>query len=213
MNKSNFRSQTIDGIKYSYSSEWIKSLESEDHWRFYWSQINLIHKELKEGDTILEIGPGTGFTTNYLRSKGYTVTTIDIDDQKNPDILANIVEYDFPTTYDHILAFEVFEHIPFEKFTEILPKLKRASRKNIFFSVPRNYKIWFQSDLIIPYFKKVSFTIKIKRHRIITSTHFWELDYKDYTIKNMTHIVTSAGFKLVRFHKMNLLVFFHLSIH
>ena len=82
MNTGSSKSQNVDGIEYRYSSEWIKSLESEDHWRFYWSQISLIHKELQEGDTILEIGPGSGFTTNYLRSKGYTVSTIDIADHQ-----------------------------------------------------------------------------------------------------------------------------------
>ena len=55
---------------------------------------------LAEGDTVLEIGPGSGFTSNYLRSKGIAVTTLDIDPAKHPDIVANVVEYEFPEPHD-----------------------------------------------------------------------------------------------------------------
>jgi len=210
-NQADSRSQISEGIEYKYSSEWIHSLEREDHWRFYWHQINLIIKELKEGDTILEIGPGSGFLTNYLRSKGYQVTTLDIDDQKSPDIVANLVEYPFPDTYDHILAFEVFEHIPFHKFTEIVAKLGKTVRKNLFFSVPRNYKIWLHAELTTPYFRDVPLTIKTKRHKIITSNHFWELDYKEYRLKKLVGIIKEAGFEITTINKVKLLVFFQLK--
>ena len=77
---SNSRSEIVDGVEYRYSSDWVHKLESEEHWRSYWQQLKLALPELEEGDTILEIGPGSGFVTNYLRSKGYKVTTLDIDD-------------------------------------------------------------------------------------------------------------------------------------
>lgn len=210
-NSSNSKSQILDGVEYKYSSDWIHHLESKGHWRFYWQQINLVLKELQKGDTILEIGPGSGFVSNYLRSKGFNVTTLDIDEQKSPDILANIVEYTFPDKYDHVLAFEVFEHIPFDKFTDILSKLRKTVRKNLFFSVPRNYKIWFSGDMIIPYFRNVSFTFKAKRRKIITENHFWELDYKNYTLKNLSILIKDLGFLSTHIRKDSLVVFFQLT--
>lgn len=205
------RSQTLEGIEYSYASEWIHHLEKEFHWRAYWHQMKLILPALEQGDSLLEIGPGTGFTSNYLRSKGYKVTTLDIDDRKSPDIVANLVEYPFPDTYDHILAFEVFEHIPFDRFSAILPLLKKAAKKNLFLSVPANYKIWFQAELIIPYFKEVSFCIKTKRRKINAEHHFWELDYKQYTRNYLEGTITKVGFTIVNAQKARLIRFYHLS--
>lgn len=210
-NSSDTKSQLLDGIEYKYFGDWIHHLESKEHWRLYWQQINLVLKELQKGDTLLEIGPGSGFLSNYLRLKGYHVTTLDIDEQKSPDILCNIVEYTFPDKYDHILAFEVFEHIPFDKFAEILPKLRNTARKNFFLSLPRNYKIWFFIDLIIPYFRNVSFTFKAKRRKISTNTHFWELDYKNYNLKNLAVIIKDAGFLATKIKKESQVVFFQLK--
>jgi 2-polyprenyl-3-methyl-5-hydroxy-6-metoxy-1,4-benzoquinol methylase len=205
------RSQTYDGIEYRFSSDWIHDLEGKEHWRSYWHQLRMILPALEEGDDLLEIGPGTGFLSNYLKSKGYRVTTLDIDDRKSPDIVANLVAYPFPDVYDHILAFEVFEHIPFEKFTEILPKLKKSSRKNIFLSIPRNFRIWFHADLIIPYFKDVTFSIKTKRRKIIVANHFWELNYKQYTLRSLIRIFNEAGFECVSIKKVKTMVILHLK--
>lgn len=210
-NLSDKRSQTVNGTEYSFASEWIHKLEEERHWRAYWRQMKLVLPALEHGDSILEIGPGTGFTSNYLRSKGYRVTTLDIDDKKSPDIVANLVEYPFPDTYDHILAFEVFEHIPFDKFSAILPLLKKAFKKNLFFSVPTNYRIWFLAELIIPYFKEVSFCIKAKRRKINAELHFWELEYKQYTSKYLERTLSEAGLTIVNTQKDNLMNFYHLK--
>lgn len=203
--------KVLDGIEYHFSSDWIHKLEGEEHWRSYWHQLRLILPELSKVDTILEIGPGSGFVTNYLRSKGYKVTTLDIDDEKSPDIVANLVEYDFPASYDHILAFEVFEHIPFEKFVGILPNLKKSVAKNLFLSVPRNYRIWFHAELIIPYFKEVTFSIKTKRRKIITSNHFWELEYKQYKMKKLISVMDEKGFRAVVIRKVKTMVFFRFT--
>ena len=210
-NFSDGKSQLLDGVEYTYYSDWINNFESKEHWSLYWEQINLVLKELKKGDTLLEIGPGTGFLSNYLRSKGYQVTTLDIDKQKSPDIQCNIVEYSFPDQYDHIIAFEVFEHIPYDKFTEVLPKLRKSARKNLFFSLPRNYKVWFSIDLIITYIRNVSFTFKTKRRKITTITHFWELDYKDFTLKNLAVLTKDAGFLTTKIVKESQAVFFQLK--
>lgn len=80
---------------YNFSTDWIHKFENQKHWMHYWHQLNILFSHLSEGDRILEIGVGTRFTSNYLKSKGYHLTTIDIDAKKQPDIVANIVDYDF----------------------------------------------------------------------------------------------------------------------
>src|SRR5437763_1112619 len=104
------KTDLVDGVAYRYSTEWIHQLEGETHWRLYWRQQRLMRDLITPDDRLLEIGLGTGFTANYLRSRGVAVTTLDIDADKRPDIVANVARYDFPTGYDAILAFEVFEH-------------------------------------------------------------------------------------------------------
>ena len=91
-----YRVQVSDGVEYKYSSEWIQSLETKQHWEFYWYQQKLMEGLLVPGqDDILELGKGSGFAANYCSSQGLAITTLDIDEDKKPDIVANIAMYDF----------------------------------------------------------------------------------------------------------------------
>ena len=62
-----------------YSSNWIHKLETREHWLSYWHQIKLMEGYVEQKDSLVEIGIGSGFTSNYLRSKKVDVLTIDID--------------------------------------------------------------------------------------------------------------------------------------
>lgn len=140
MKKIEEKVQETAGVRYRYRSDWIHKLESESHWRLYWRQQKLMDGKLESGDSILELGVGTGFTANYLRYRGYAVVTVDIDADKLPDIVANVVEWDSPEQYDHVCAFEVFEHLPFEQFKMIFGRLIQKCRKNFFLSAPEATK-------------------------------------------------------------------------
>ena len=94
-----------------------------------------------------------------------------------------------------VMAFEVFEHIPFEKFSEILTNLKVVCNKYIILSIPRNEKTWLEIKVRTPLFKW-SFRIKTLRHKLTTENHFWEIDYKSYTLKKFIRTVEENGFTL-----------------
>ena len=76
---------------YKYGAEWTKNLESYEHWGFYWYQQKIMEGFTKwhKSETILEIGVGSGFTSNYCRNKGFKVTTLDIDDDKKQKFRQN----------------------------------------------------------------------------------------------------------------------------
>lgn len=194
--------------KYNYTSDWIHKLEPEFHWRYYWHQQELISNYLQKDDKILEIGVGTRFASNYLKSRGYNVTTIDIDQNKHPDIVANIVNYEFNQKFDHILAFEIFEHIPFEDFKKTLKNISNNCSKNLFISLPRNEKVWFRLSVDLKIFQLNNFQITTKRHKIKTEFHHWEVDYKNYTKKNIIKIFNENKFSLIKHKKFYSLLFF-----
>ena len=158
-------SESAEGAEYRYSSHWIHELEGETHWRLYWRQQKLMQDLVRQGDHVLEIGVGTGFTANYLRSKGVTVTTLDIDADKRPDIVANVAGYEFPETYDAILAFEVFEHLPYHDFSSVLARLATAARRHVFLSLPRNRRLVASVGVKLPKVKARSFQWKVNRGR------------------------------------------------
>ena len=202
-----------DGQTYQYSTEWIHALESEAHWRLYWHQQNLVQGLVQAGDTVLEIGVGTGFTANYLRSKGVQVTTLDIDSGKNPDIVTNVITYDFPHRYDHILAFEVLEHIPFDKVEELLPKLATTAQQYLMLSVPVHRAAIAHLELKIPKFPQLSWKLMRRRKKHSSVHHHWEVD-DDFVLRSkLEKTFRSSGFEIVQSNSvMSAYLFYALQI-
>lgn len=185
-----------DGIVYRFSSDWLSKLETEEHWRLYWRQQKIMEGRIRPGDSILEIGVGTGFTANYLRSKGFLVTTVDIDEEKKPDIVANIVTFDPKQVFDHILAFEVFEHIPFEKFVQVLEKLAKKCRKYLFMSVPQYRWVVVSVECSLPKLGRWTFALTVPKRKLVEPHHFWELGYQGINERKLVGILSNYGFRL-----------------
>lgn len=141
-------------------------------------QINEIHK-LHPRD-ILEIGVGNGFTSSFLRSAGYSITTADINPELKPDICApldqigNIVGR---KKFDLVVCCEVLEHMPLEEFLPNLDRLRNLGSR-LFLTLP-NYKIivGFSGALRIPKIgvKIFDLTLDIPRRRKLEKEHFWEV--------------------------------------
>ena len=61
---------------------------------------------------VLEIGPGDYTVADFLRKKGITVKTFDIDPNTRPDYVGDVREQlEIDERYDTVLASEVFEHM------------------------------------------------------------------------------------------------------
>lgn len=188
----------LDGVEYPRDSTWINRLENETHWRLYWRQQSVMDGLIQPGNRLLEIGPGTGFTTNYLRSKGMHVTTLDFAPGMKPDIVANMLTYEFPDKYDAVLAFEVFEHVPFIKLQEALPRIAAACRRYLFFSVPRNKKAPFSIEVKLPSMKPYKWQWSMKRGRMSSPNHFWEIDYNGVMVRDVEKLLAANGLAMDR---------------
>jgi len=90
----------------------------ENRWNSYYNQIESVRKVSKmlgkNNVTVLEIGIGNGLVEDILKKIGFSVTTLDIDKNLNPDIVASLPDIKLSRKYDCILACEVLEHIKFE---------------------------------------------------------------------------------------------------
>ena len=188
---------------FTYDSDWIHELEAVDQWELYWMQQNFMKDIISIEDEMLEVGVGTGFCSNYLKSKGYSVTTLDIDENKNPDIAGNIVDYEFTKEFDYILAYEVLEHIPFKYLKNTLRKLRTNCRKGLFISIPEYYPVVFSLKLKIPKIKLIEYSFSLPRfifyRKKLSSHHHWEVNSSQETkLENIIKLFSECGFSQVK---------------
>lgn len=189
-----FKQSNIEKNIYQYSSEWVKKLEDRQHWEFYWCQQKLMQRFVSyREENFLEIGVGSGFTANYCRNQGAKVTTLDIDPDKKPDIVANVVSYDFNQKYDHLMAFEILEHIPYDEFEKVVKKLRLFIKKYAFISIPRNERTVFSLNIKLPKIKPIELEWKILAGKITTENHHWELDYKGFSKERVERLFKESG--------------------
>jgi hypothetical protein len=88
-------------------------------------------------EDLLEIGIVSGLF-RFIIQKTCKVTSMDLDESLSPDVNGSILD-PFPfndDSFDCIVAFEVFEHVPLKYLDKILRETKRVARRYIVFSVP-----------------------------------------------------------------------------
>jgi len=185
---------------FQFDSDWIHRLEELNHWNSYWMQQKLMEDRIHKDDTLLEVGIGSGFCSNYIKAKGFKVTTFDIDSDKKPDIIGNIVDYDFKNVYDFVLAFEVFEHIPYSLLPNLLKNLEKKCKKGMFISIPEYMPIIFSIDIKIPKVERIKYNMRIPKSlpfkKKMTPYHHWEVNSSESTrIKNVLKLFNLYGFR------------------
>lgn len=178
----------------------IRQLSSFSH------QINDIHG-LKPVD-ILEIGIGNGFTSSFLKSAGYKVTTCDINKNLNPDYELPVQKLDTVFAggqFDLAVCCEVLEHIPFEEFEPAIAAIAAVSDR-LYLTLP-NYRKYFgfSGFFDVPLLRRLfNFGIYIPIPRKIIPEHFWEVDSNSKSkTKNIVQIIRKY-FPYVEMHNYKL---------
>jgi SAM-dependent methyltransferase len=118
------------------SSEYYsRAYNSKERFASFWHQID---ETLRfEPRAVLEVGPGAGFVTFFLRQAGVQVTTLDIDETVSPNVVGSVT--DIPLEADSVdvaLVSEVLEHLPFPEVERALVELARVARSGVVISVP-----------------------------------------------------------------------------
>ena len=201
-----------------YAADWIKKLETKYHWELYWHQVKLIEKELfgvPNPIQILELGIGSGFLKNYLQAKGHSVLSIDIDPDKKPDIIHDIRYYHIKESFDIVLAYEIFEHFPFEDLPRVLKNLHTICKQCMCVGLPE-----YRSPVFEFFFRLCKFSTN---HRIMTPTlfgkkelikaHHWEVNQPGFSLAKIENSFAEEGFKLDRHIFFERHHFFKFSIY
>lgn len=187
----------------------------------YQLQMQII-KNLKDVNTVLEIGHGEGYVARNLRSLGYDYHTLDFEGTHEPTIKADFRSFDassVPQKYDMTCAFQVLEHFPYSDFKKHVIKLAELSSNYVFISLPYSCR-GFSVDLTFQWGqnkrtqKRFDFyfatNLPNRKYReeykkeYPWAVHYWEIGRKGFKLSKMLNDIESCGLKVMsRFHSTN----------
>ena len=183
---------------------------SYGRWVSYFNQINEILKLGSKGDSILEIGPGAKVTYDVLTRFGFKITTVDIDEDNNPDISCDIRNLTIEDgSFDIIACFEILEHIPYSDFMPTLTKLYNISRKHCIISLP-TFGFEFALTLKFPPIPKLPVFRPFGRNLTFSTIlclpipikkkpepfHQWEIGRFRYPLRRIKRDIVKSGFTI-----------------
>lgn len=183
------------------SDHYQEGYDSAKRWSSYWIQIEAALNS-PEGK-IMEVGIGSGVVADYLRKVGNRdVTTVDIDPELKPDVVADIANLPFEeTSFSCVMACEVLEHMPFEQSVLALKELRRVGETAII-SVPASdrvgelrvdFSFWrFRFNFQIPFPRFIP-----RKRPVVINEHYWEIGVKGYSSARLQNVIRTAGWTIV----------------
>ncbi|WP_235299267.1 class I SAM-dependent methyltransferase [Portibacter marinus] len=160
------------------------------------TQLILVHE--KKPSRILEIGPGNGFVSDFLKKGGFEVVTFDINEKLNPTVVGDLTklnQYFTKNQFDLILCAEVLEHLPFDEFEGIIKQISQISQKWVILTLPNRHKNILDLSLSFRIrnqrTKNLNFQLRSPSRGVKWEGHFWEINYsKATTIKEIERIIS-----------------------
>lgn len=178
----------------------FQSYCTKDRWCSYWYQINEVL--ILNPASVLEIGVGDKVLSSYLREHtNIEYKSMDLAADLSPDFLGSVDNMSniSDKSFDLVCAFEVLEHLPFEKFSQALSELKRVSRGWVIISLP-HWGRHFSLEIRIPYFKKLHWQFKVSFPKIrheFKGQHYWEIGKAEYGLKKIKQKIKNIGLEIV----------------
>lgn len=178
--------------------------DTKERFCSYWHQINEI-VSLNPGK-VLEVGIGNGFVSNYLRNKGTSIFTLDINSRLKPNIVGTVMALPFSNEYfDVITCYEVLEHLPYDNFSRALEEIYRVSGKYAILSVPDHtavYRFNIELPRIKPIKKLIPHPFPRPTHHEFTGDHYWTIGKTHYPLKRIERDIKQAGFKIIKTYRV-----------
>lgn len=157
-----------------------------ERWSGYYYQIREILALAPA--SVLEIGTGDGFLRRYLEGTTSIVyRNLDVAADLKPDIIASAESLPIADgAVDVVVAFEVLEHLPFEKFEPALREMARVTRGHALISLPHagpRPKL----ALKLPRLKELRVALKLpfpSKH-VFRGEHHWEIGRQGYALSTV----------------------------
>lgn len=155
---------------------------SKRRWASMWHQLDEVNK--LEPKNVLEIGPGPGLFKAISSALGMHVETLDLDAELKPDHVASVFKMPFEdSTFDVVCAFQMLEHLPFEKSLDAFAEISRVAKRAIVISLPDAATCWPVSAHIPKIGQKWLHIPKphlSKRVHQYDGEHYWEINKSGY---------------------------------
>jgi SAM-dependent methyltransferase len=178
--------------------------DTKERFFSYWHQIQEIIE--CKSKTVLEIGIGNGFVSEYLRQKGYDITTSDLDAVLHPNVISTVLDMPFSErAFDVVACFEVLEHLPFEEFESAITEICRISRSYILLSIPdstRAYRFCLQLPKIREFRKLICPPTLKKPIHNFDGEHYWEIGKAGYSLNTILKVIGKVGLKLRKTYRI-----------
>ena len=179
------------------------SYDSKERFVSYWHQINELIKFRQL--SIVELGIGNGFVSDYLKKRGYNITTLDIDPRLNPDVAASVTNIPFADdSFDVVACYEVLEHLPYENFKKAIREIFRISNSYAVLSLPdasRVYRLYAQIPKIGEFKKLIPMPTFRKSSYHFNGQHYWEIGKAECTLNRIVNDLTNVGFKISKTYR------------
>ncbi len=144
---------------------------------------------------ILVVGPGQGLGLTVLRSRGYDVTTYDVDADMKPDHLGSVHDMSLfvDRAFDLVIASHVLEHMSFSLLDTALRELSRVARhaivylpfagRHIDLALVRRQST-HEHHLLVnfpPFWRRASQTEPL----FAGGQHFWEIGVRGISVRSI----------------------------
>lgn len=146
--------------------------------------------------SILEIGKGNGFVSEFISKSGHKITTFDINKKLKPDVVGsieNLEKYFSENKFDCVLCGEVLEHLPFENFEKYISKMSRITSKWLVLTLPNAHNIIadYQGTLKLPKIERINYGFYLTLgHKKIPFDHHWEIwSSSECSLRNILKIL------------------------
>lgn len=165
----------------------------------YFIQLSLV--SACKPETVLEIGVGNKIISDTLKRLGKKVTTLDIAEDLEPDVIASVTEIPLADkSFDVVLAAEILEHIPIQEVPKALAEIHRVSKKHAVITLPHS-GYTFSLSWKIPLLSPQRWILKIphfwKKHAF-NGEHYWETGKYGFPVRRIKKLFRDNGFKILK---------------
>lgn len=172
----------VDKLHYEFGKYVLKL-----RWPSLWHQLDEVIK--LNPKRVLEVGPGPGLFKAMVGAMGIHIETLDLDPELNPDHVASVFEMPFKDgAFDVVCAFQMLEHLPFEKSLDAFREMARVTNGGIVISLP-DASIRWPFSIYIPKIGIVKFSIPKPRLRSpvhqFNGEHYWEINKASFPLSRI----------------------------